>query len=446
MKGLVPALFHRMHEAVLGPMEPGMDPRRVKSHSHFILEASVGQITYTLTTGVFMTGFALYLGASDNLTGIIASIPMLMNVLQVVAALLMERVKHKKRVINLLNLAYRSIMSLAIFIPLLLPERWWVPAFVAMNVLGFLFCSVLSPSFNDWMMGLTLPRVRGRFFARREAAFQAAGMAASLIMGVVVDAFHKTYAAFLIPYLVAFACGILDYIFISGIEEPVETKRPDSSKRSMKERLMGNRQLFEFAGIWVLWYFGYWMAFSYFSVFMVSTLGLSYSFMTVQNTVQVLALVLSIGLWGRYAGQKGWPRCLLFTCVMVILGFFTRGFVTRELYLRAAHRRDNRRGLCRHEHRRHQHGGPVERSRGPEPLLWHPRGPGRPGRFFRFSGWRRAERRPGLRAPWTLLRHPSHLLYRGYRHGRVHGGLCAVVPPHRAPGNRIIFTKGLEKF
>lgn len=333
MKGLVPALFHRMHEAVLGPMEPGMDPRRVKSHSHFILEASVGQITYTLTTGVFMTGFALYLGASDNLTGIIASIPMLMNVLQVVAALLMERVKHKKRVINLLNLAYRSIMSLAIFIPLLLPKDWWVPAFVAMNVLGFLFCSVLSPSFNDWMMGLTLPRVRGQFFARREAAFQAAGMAASLIMGVVVDAFHKNYAAFLIPYLVAFACGILDYIFISGIEEPVETKRPDSSKRSMKERLMGNRQLFEFAGIWVLWYFGYWMAFSYFSVFMVSTLGLSYSFMTVQNTVQVLALVLSIGLWGRYAGRKGWPRCLLFTCVMVILGFFARGFVTRELYL-----------------------------------------------------------------------------------------------------------------
>ncbi|MBC8530417.1 MFS transporter [Gehongia tenuis] len=333
MKGLVPALFHRMHEAVLGPMEPGMDPRRVKSHSHFILEASVGQITYTLTTGVFMTGFALYLGASDNLTGIIASIPMLMNVLQVAAALLMERVKHKKRVINLLNLAYRSIMSLAIFIPLLLPERWWVPAFVAMNVLGFLFCSVLSPSFNDWMMGLTLPRVRGRFFARREASFQAAGMAASLIMGVVVDVFHKTYAAFLIPYLVAFACGILDYVFISGIEEPAETKRPDSPKRSMKERLMRNVQLFEFAGIWVLWYFGYWMAFAYFSVFMVSTLGLSYSFMTVQNTVQVLSLVLTIGLWGRYASRRGWPKCLLFTCVMVILGFFTRGFVTRELYL-----------------------------------------------------------------------------------------------------------------
>ena len=69
------------------------------------------------------------------------------------------------------------------------------------------------------------------------------------------------------------------------------------------------------------------MAFSYFSVFMISSLGLSYSFMTVQNTVQMLSLVIAIRFWGRYADRAGWPKCLRMACLVIIAAFVARAFV-----------------------------------------------------------------------------------------------------------------------
>lgn len=318
----------RAKDIFFGPKEPGITDERKRSFNFFILEACTGTISYTMTTGVFMTGLALYLGASDYLAGILASVQMLMNSVQIPAAFVVERVKHKKRYLSITYFMFRVMLSSCILIPLILPKSLWVPAFVTLNVLGFLSNSLGQPGFNDWMFDLVPLSIRGVFAARREARCQLLSVIFSLTMGVVVDALGQGYGAFAVPYSIAICVGLINFWCIRQIETPpkeAEDFRPP--RVSFRKRLMGNKPVLQFSAIWILWNFGYMMAFSYFSVFMISSLGLSYSFMTVQNTVQMLSLVIAIRFWGRYADRAGWPRCLRMACLVIIAAFVARAFV-----------------------------------------------------------------------------------------------------------------------
>lgn len=358
-KPFFPAMFHWLYEVVFGPLEPGMDREHKRWLDFFILESSAGTVGYTMTTGVFMTGYALYLGASDYLAGLLASVPMLMNGFQLLGAALCEKSKHKKGLLQGLLLGYRVPLGCTIFIPLLFPRSWWVPVFVGVYLLGFLCSALFQPGYNAWIVALTSPRTRGTFYAHREAAYQAVGMIFGMVVGVIVDALGQGYGAFFVPYCICLVFCLLNYLFIrpirypeppappvelgdrseapakvqpaEGEREPTERSKPKAAKTGTLQRVKRNPKVLQFAAIWILWNGGYWMAFAYFSVFMVSTLGLSYSFMNIINVVQMGSLVVAVRYWGRFGDHQGWVKSLTFTCMIIIVGFAIRGVVAPSM-------------------------------------------------------------------------------------------------------------------
>lgn len=59
------------------------------------LEGANAVVTLTLLGGPFLTGYLLYLGATSSQIGFILSITTFVNVLQIVIAYLMQRVRHR---------------------------------------------------------------------------------------------------------------------------------------------------------------------------------------------------------------------------------------------------------------------------------------------------------------------------------------------------------------
>src|SRR3989344_6762280 len=62
----------------------------------FFLEGGLSFANFTLLNGVFLIGFALTLGASELQIGILMSIPLLANLLQITSAFILERTGTRK--------------------------------------------------------------------------------------------------------------------------------------------------------------------------------------------------------------------------------------------------------------------------------------------------------------------------------------------------------------
>jgi len=76
--------------------EPLTDKDMEMSRNISIFEGCTARTIFTLTSGAFLVGFAKYIGASDQIAGIIAAIPVLAGIIMVFSPLVFERMENRK--------------------------------------------------------------------------------------------------------------------------------------------------------------------------------------------------------------------------------------------------------------------------------------------------------------------------------------------------------------
>ena len=85
---------------------------KLKYQNHFLLESGLSFANFTLLNGMFLIGFALLLGADELMIGILASIPLFANILQVFSAFIIDKTGSKKNTTIILaniNLQLKSL-------------------------------------------------------------------------------------------------------------------------------------------------------------------------------------------------------------------------------------------------------------------------------------------------------------------------------------------------
>jgi MFS family permease len=313
----------RFLKSIIFGNEDTFDNPYRRSQDLFILEGAVANVMGVLTGGIFLVGYASWLGASDYIAGILLSLPLFTNFLQLLSALIYEKMERRKKFMITLIVMYRALICGIIFIPLILPKPLWIYGLMVMVTLGYGCMSIFSPGTSNWVVSVVPQRIRGRYFARRESVFQTTGMLASLIMGWIVDMLGKDYVAFAIVFGTALLFAALDVYFLTKIEEPpVQIHHKQRLKFSQLFVIpLQNKVYIRFVLYWMIWNFGLWMALPFFSVYMVNDLKLSYIFMTIQNTIQVITLVVAVRWWGRYGDTHSWDRALKLSC-LVLCGAF----------------------------------------------------------------------------------------------------------------------------
>src|SRR5580658_10690409 len=87
-----------------------------------LLDALASEAMGTLTTGVFLVGFAVALGAGNFAIGVLAAVPFCVQLLQIPGVLLVERLR-ARRTISVWSAAFgRSFLLGAALAPLLGPS------------------------------------------------------------------------------------------------------------------------------------------------------------------------------------------------------------------------------------------------------------------------------------------------------------------------------------
>ncbi len=272
-----------------------------------IYDGVTSQIMGALTGGAFLVAYALAIGASNLVIGLLAAIGPLAQILQVPAVYLIGRYRARKFLVVLFSLASRLF-----WVPILLLARGgptkgaeWI--FIICLSLYFCLGSVSGISFNSWVKDLLPGNTLGSFFAKRLAWAAGVGSAVSLAAAVAAD----RWKGVLIPdlqfyaylFTIGIAAGLLGVYFLSRIPEPkmvvVEETR---FFHVLKEPLhdANYRKLMFFLAAWN---FGVNLAAPFFTVYMIRRLELSFTVIIGLSVLSQAANICFFRIWGSLADR-----------------------------------------------------------------------------------------------------------------------------------------------
>jgi MFS family permease len=272
-------------------------------------EGMTSQALVTMTSGVFLVAFALKLGASNLSIGLLAAIPPLMQLLQIPAILLVEKVQNRRLISASTSFIGRTFWLFVALSALVFgPKDALCFLIIALMIIAS-FAAVSVCSWNSWMRDLVPQDQMGEFFSRRIRRATVVGLVLSLSAAVYIDIIKKKLPdyeiyAYASLFFIGFLSGMLGVYFITNIPEPkmtVQKRHIPLSKLLMKPfGDLNFKRLILFLGPWN---FAVNLAAPFFTVYMLKRLELGLS---VVIALTVLSQVLYIGflrIWGRFSDR-----------------------------------------------------------------------------------------------------------------------------------------------
>ncbi|MFW5986351.1 MAG: MFS transporter, partial [Halanaerobiales bacterium] len=290
-----------------------------------IMEGSFGTIMGTLIGGAFLTGFALILGANNFIIGILASIPLLANLVQIVGSYIIARMGNSKKVciiyVFLHRLLWISILILPFFVFRggLSDIRIWI--FVVLLGIASICASITSVSWMSWMSDLIPREIRGRFFARRNTAVRIVGMLLAVAAGRFLDYWNSLYTGnslfqsygFTILFAVGTVAGFISIVLMRRMSDP-EHRQVDTEGFIKKLKLpLQDKNFKRFILFSVVWGFSVSIVGPFFNVYMIKNLDIPFSLISLFGVAAGVSAILGLKFIGKLSDEYG-PKPLLFVC------------------------------------------------------------------------------------------------------------------------------------
>lgn len=265
----------------------------------------------TLAGGVLLVSFALWLGASNAVIGLIAALPFWTQILQAPAVALVERVRARKRISVACLFVSRLTLPVMALLPFL-PDRGLALALlVATQAVLLGLGAVTACAWNSWMRDLVPEDRLGRFFARRTIWATSVAVVCNVGAGLLLERLRDldearpgsgvVYAGL---FAVAFAASLFSTWRLSRVPEPLmpepraRTRLVDLLRAPLKDENF--RRLIVFLSSWQ---FAVNLAAPFFTVYFLRQLGFGTGFVLALTVVSQLANLAVLRAWGRISDR-----------------------------------------------------------------------------------------------------------------------------------------------
>ncbi len=284
-----------------------------RSRQLFTVDSVTASIIANLAAGTFLAGYLKYLGISDAVNGIISSVPIIASVMQPIAALYVEKLKKRKLYVCVTAIVHRLFLVLMFFLPLFIKDMTMrIAILVVCFSASSMFSAFLSPAASNWVISLTPPRVRGRYFSLREKYNILLVSIAILCMGRLLDVFKdnsQIEAGYYVLSGILLVLTLINFTALSRIMEPDSPPSPtDITFLQMISMPFKVRAFLPVMIVTVLWNISIYMVIPYASIFYISDLKLSYTFLTFISFAAGIEKFFLLRAWGRLADRKGWAH------------------------------------------------------------------------------------------------------------------------------------------
>jgi len=293
-----------------------------RSRFFAIIEGISARIIFGFTTGSFLAGYLKYLGAEDKLCGQISSLTVLAGIIQFFSPLVLEKLNRRKAIVTWFNAIHRFMLVMLVLVPVLpvsMIGRLYITA--ALYFVSHLVVNAASPATTNILISIVPQRMRGKYFSIREAYLIFGSSVLNIIMGKVLDVFdmqNKTYEGYLIMYSVAFAAMILNLVSYINIKEPpMPVQRKNINFKMLFSLPLNDERFTKIIILFFLWGLALNFASPFFSVYMVSKLELSYTFIMINGFLNSLSYVVSVRFWGRLADRSSFTYSAMLSITLL---------------------------------------------------------------------------------------------------------------------------------
>jgi MFS family permease len=300
-----------------------------------VAEGGLATAMGSLFSGVFLTGFALAMGATPLQIGILFALPSISGIAQLAGSYWIER-NGSSRGLCL----WASAFSRLLYLPVLLVSLfsaggsndarvWWI---VGIMALSGVLCSLGGVAWLTWIRALVPADLRVPFFGRRNLVNSALSFVLCMLGGAIVDHWGGVeeggLGGFVIVFAMAMICGLVSLAMLARIPPGAAPACP--SRREPFGRML-LRPLCESNYRRIVLFYAAWnlavnVATPFFSVFFLEKLGLPIWFIVVLNTLNNVTGLAANNLWTRLAKRFGmkpivlvaslgdalYPLCLIF--------------------------------------------------------------------------------------------------------------------------------------
>jgi MFS family permease/enamine deaminase RidA (YjgF/YER057c/UK114 family) len=298
-------------------------------------EGAVSLGLFSITTSGFLVAFALALGANNYHIGILAAIPFLMQIVQIPAIGLVERIRRRKQIAVLSWFPAQLLWFPIALIPFFIE----VPSAAAISLLLWLLAgrsllaAVTNSAWNGWIRDLVPQTILGRFFSRRLLFAAMTAVVFTLGAAFFVDYWHghmpEEIAIFGYIYVILFGAlflGLASVLFMSLMPEPlmqpvIGAQPPLWQRLAAPIKDANFRRLLQFL---IFWGFASNLAIPFFAVYMLAVLELPLSLVLSLGILGQLFNMLFLRVWGAFADRFGNKAVLSLSTslfLLVILGW-----------------------------------------------------------------------------------------------------------------------------
>jgi MFS family permease len=277
-------------------------------------DGALATVMGALTSGIFLTGFALTLDASRIQIGILAAIPALANIAQLLGSYWIERSGMRKRVCVVASLLSRFGWFTVVALPFLLSGMhgrdiiWIVVAVLAATSA---LSSIAGVAWLSWTKDLIPETIRCRFLSRRNQVNTILSLALSVVGGVFIDWWSSqtggSVGSFAVVIAFAGLAGLGSIAFMRAVPEPANPHhQPPHAFRRLLALPLKERNFRRVVGFYAIWNLSVHIATPFFGVYMLQKLGLPFWCVTLLATLSSLMGIAANGFWTRLSEKFGY--------------------------------------------------------------------------------------------------------------------------------------------
>lgn len=188
---------------------PRLDDQQVQSGlKYFIREGLATEAMATLTGGTFLVAMAVLLKASNFQIGLLAALPTLTNVFQLLSIWLLQKYKNRRAISVICSLFGRIPLFIIGLMPFLFSNGTNISALLFFLFFHYFFASVSGASWNSWIKDLIPEKILGSYFSRKARITQILNVTLSLAVAMFIDYIKSYYPQYeLVAYAGMFIAG-----------------------------------------------------------------------------------------------------------------------------------------------------------------------------------------------------------------------------------------------
>ena len=280
-----------------------------------IIEGIFATVFIALSTGAFLIGYALMLGANEFVIGLIGAIPFVSQTMQILGTYLLKRYESPRRIAIVASILNRWVWIILIFLPLLnISSQAKLLIFLAVLLISSSSGNILANVWTTWIGEIVPKSVRGRYFGRRTAYTNIVNIIIFFVSAFILDHLKRDNIkiGYFIITSICFLSGLITTFLFKNHPDVKIKINPDSSLKDEILKPLCDKDFRRFILFFAQWNFSIALSAPFMSFHMLKNLKVDFSTIAIFNMLTMTINIFILQWWGKLIDKFGAKNVLMF--------------------------------------------------------------------------------------------------------------------------------------